>query len=588
MSEESNETKSAKKRSKASVRAKLLTPTILLLVTALMTNIFFFFTIRDLSQRSTVLADETMESINNIANVDKDFQCLQKLIFAYGLNDIPETLEHIAGDVQKSLDETAQAMAECEAILAEEDDGCRELFATLSSDMDTFLELYNKSFSMMSGDDKEGGIALANSDLTFAGVAVEADITALKAETQEEAQADIAEMKSVQGRAIMLSMVSVVIVIIAFLFCLFVIQRNIIKPLSRSHQKLEELTKSIEAGRGDLAIRLPVYFEDEIGALSQGVNVFVETLQSIMRELTQDSNSMDAAVTNIVSRVEEANGSACDISAAMQELSASMEEVSSSMSTVGDNAEEANTNTGAIASAANEILTYANAMSERAMQLKQSAEKNKEETTTIISTIETSMKQAIENSSSVSQVQNLTEDILSISSQTNLLALNASIEAARAGEAGKGFAVVADEIRQLADSSRETANNIQSINTMVVGAVEDLIKNSKEILSFIDATILKDYDNFVASGQQYNEDAEYVNAQMTKFVENTNEVRHLIENMTNTFKEIAHSVDESANAISNAAEQTTELVSGIDDIHNNVSVNQEISNSLKETTLRFQ
>ena len=84
------------------------------------------------------------------------------------------------------------------------------------------------------------------------------------------------------------------------------------------------------------------------------------------------------------------------------------------------------------------------------------------------------LNKAIEDSKSVDQVNNLTNDILNISSQTNLLALNASIEAARAGEAGKGFAVVADEIRQLADSSRETANKIQSINSVVVAAVNNL------------------------------------------------------------------------------------------------------------------
>lgn len=200
----------------------------------------------------------------------------------------------------------------------------------------------------------------------------------------------------------------------------------------------------------------------------------------------------------------------------------------------------------------------------------------------------TTLKDAIEKSRSVQRVNELTDEILSVASRTNLLALNASIEAARAGEAGRGFAVVADQIRKLAESTSETANNIQSINAMVTQAVNELADNSNAIVEYIDQTIMPDYDGFVDTGMQYRDDAAYVNSAMDGFEERALALRKIMQETAVSVQNISYAIEESANNVSTVASSTNILVQNIDTVNAEMETNQDISKRLKDEAERFQ
>ena len=226
-------------------------------------------------------------------------------------------------------------------------------------------------------------------------------------------------------------------------------------------------------------------------------------------------------------------------------------------------------------------------MRARADAMESSARLSMEVTGQKTTEILTVLEEAIYQSKSVNQISSLTDDILGISSQTTLIALNASLEAARAGEAGKGFAMVAREVRQLADSSRETAGRIQEINKVITEAVTHLAENAQNLIDYLNESILTEFQTFVDSGRQYREDAMYIEQAMDEFNSRTDHLRGSMTEIVDAISMITSSIGDSASGIAGVARSTQSLVSDMEDITGRMDTNQEIVNRLKQETKAF-
>lgn len=378
-----------------------------------------------------------------------------------------------------------------------------------------------------------------------------------------------------------------VVVAIFVIAVQFILTQTIAKPAKSAKTQLEELAQTIKDGHGELHRRIHIKSNDEIGDLCDGVNDFVGILEEVMGTITTVSGNVNTSIGMINQGIETSNENASNISAVMEELASSMDMVSSSAAQTAQGTADVDNAVADMADAAREGHDFVAEVKERAVEARKGAQSRCQVINDNISRQKDVMSTAIDESRKVKDIESLTEDILSIAAQTNLLALNASIEAARAGEAGKGFAVVADEIRQLADSSKETANNIQGISAGVIAAVERLIDNSSELMEFVGTDIVEDFHKFEQIADSYDNDADKMGEMIEDYGEKAELIKATTAEMTNNVNDIASTVGQCAEGIESAAKDTCTLVNLILDIKGQSDDNTSNMETLSDETKRF-
>lgn len=574
-------------KKKSSVIAKLIIPVAVLGCIAIMIAGVSLFSMTAVQKESNQISGEGVRATICMDEINLAFANTQKLTLALCAEPSKDLYEYVASQLteyQSNVDSYEKELLAMDHYFTADDiQLMNETFDLLTEAQGTTVELMQTA---MAGD-SAAAVAKANSVMTEWSDTIAVNMDTLISRNDELVKQNIQEQKDLYNQNMILSLILLAISFVAFVMVVVVIIKTVVKPLRKQTSELTEIIDEIKGGHGDLTKRVTVKSMDEIGQSSIGINHFIETLQNIMSNIISNSNVLDGVVGNVASSVAASSDNANDISAIMEELSATMEEVSATTNSVSENTTAAEGKVQKMADQTKVMSQYAQDMKKRATELEHTATENMNSTNEMIGEITTEMNQALENSKSVEKVAQLTADILSISSQTNLLALNASIEAARAGEAGKGFAVVADEIRQLADSSRETANNIQTINEQVIEAVQGLVVSSEKIVGYINENILPDYRAFVQGGQQYNDDATHIDNTMAEYAGEAQDILATMMEMTEAIEGISRAVEESANGVTDAATNIDSLVQSMSTVNGQMEENSTVAKNLKEESAAF-
>lgn len=571
-------------KKKLSTKFIILIPVFILGIFSIISNVMSVSNIRNVNRSAVQISEVSLKNVSSLAEIQRQTQDMHNLglshIIAVDLDSMIRLVEKI-----RSQEDALEKDLESYKIYVTPD--TKKEYNDIKKNYEELKYECANVMAFSAAGKSEDAYELANGKISKCADAIESDIESIKKIVNQDADAQRQKLTSAYHSSIGTSIVTILISIAALFSAMVAVLRWVIHPLANTNREMNEIISGIDNRQGDLTRRVTITNNKEVASVGGGINAFMAKLQEIFRMISNNSRDLEGVVNEVRESVQTSNGSVSDLSALTEELSATMQDISDNASRINENTESVAGEVKSIAEKTIEINQYTKEMKEHAEAMEHAARENMDTTGAKVNDIVSVLSQAIEDSNSVNQVDNLTNDILNIASQTNLLALNASIEAARAGDAGKGFAVVASEISQLAAASQEAANNIQSINAIVITAVHNLADNANGLVEYMNEKILPEFQKFVESGGAYHDKATFIEGVMADFEAKTDSLQNSMDEIANSVNTISHAIEEGVSGVVSAADSTQVLVSDMDKISKKMDENFAIAEGLKKETSVF-
>lgn len=283
------------------------------------------------------------------------------------------------------------------------------------------------------------------------------------------------------------------------------------KSVGKSLESMEDVTQHLK--EGNLQVRCPDLGRNELGNLSDAMNIFIEHTRDVIQNIQQAIDQLNEASEELSSASQSSSASASEQTSVIEEVNASIEEINASIQRKV------------------EIVTVADQLIDKTVIKTANGEK------AVLGMVDT-MKSVAEKIDIISE----------ITYQTNLLALNAAIEAARAGESGKGFAIVASEVRNLAERSQGAS---EEINTLSSGSVEQA-NETGDMIQLLAGDIKKTskvMEEFSGISKEQGATMAHIHKSIDQLAESASESASLSEELSASAEELSAQSEQIAAAI---------------------------------------
>ena len=574
-----------KRKRGVGIGIKIMGLLLLLAITAISCVGVLVWTLQSVIGMSDQIVSEQVAEQEKISTLSRQFTYINSQVLTHVMTTNSVTMDTLSEKILQDIADMEQQIEEFGALLSEGDER-KEALDSASAELAKYRKTV-ESLLVTSAENKTQAYVSATSNLPMFNEHIENYMNRMLEITAQEMEQAQGQMEQSAARVPGIISVASIALLVVVIVIMLGLRLWVIGPVKKATKQVDELVEGIRCNKGDITKRIHVGSRDEVGRLAIAINDLVAQMQIIIRAITEGCGQMEEKQADIISNVEKVNATADHTMRNLGVMSRGMQLVTGAIEGVQQDTGVLDRTVENMLEVAQNGRNYAADIKEKAGKMKVTAVESKQEATLVMKEIDTAMTESIANSRQIHKITELTEEILGIAGTTNLLALNASIEAARAGEAGRGFAVVAEEIRKLADSSRESANNIQEISNRVVESVEELSENATRLLEFMNTRVMKDYDALEDTGSNYHEAADHVDEMMNEFGQKIDELLSVLQNVNTANTQMEATVGDSTEKLSVVEKNNQGLQQEMKDISYAVEKLAASAGQLKESIRCF-
>ena len=574
-----------KRKRGVGIGIKIMGLLLLLAITAISCVGVLVWTLQSVIGMSDQIVSEQVAEQEKISGLSRQFTYINSQVLTHVMTTNSVTMDTLSEKILQDIADMEQQIEEFGALLSEGDER-KEALDSASAELAKYRKTV-ESLLVTSAENKTQAYVSATSNLPMFNEHIENYMNRMLEITAQEMEQAQGQMEQSAARVPGIISVASIALLVVVIVIMLGLRLWVIGPVKKATKQVDELVEGIRCNKGDITKRIHVGSRDEVGRLAIAINDLVAQMQIIIRAITEGCGQMEEKQADIISNVEKVNATADHTMRNLGVMSRGMQLVTGAIEGVQQDTGVLDHTVENMLEVAQNGRNYAADIKEKAGKMKVTAVESKQEATLVMKEIDTAMTESIANSRQIHKITELTEEILGIAGTTNLLALNASIEAARAGEAGRGFAVVAEEIRKLADSSRESANNIQEISNRVVESVEELSENATRLLEFMNTRVMKDYDALEDTGSNYHEAADHVDEMMNEFGQKIDELLSVLQNVNTANTQMEATVGDSTEKLSVVEKNNQGLQQEMKDISYAVEELAASAGQLKESIRCF-